>query len=164
MLAIQSFYAETSTAFTDAIAATYLLGEQPGSGGLFDASELAPLSAVLFSNSGTVAQFNRIGKQLGYGTDDVWLFRFGFCLDTTPAAVLPREFWYEVGTPSAPPENFGQSLHLIHNPNADHPLSPTTLTGVRQTMQLPGQGVIVTGADGFVPFASHTFVMGIAGK
>jgi len=73
VLAIQSFYEENSTAFTDALAASYLLGEKPGMAGLFDDPELAPLSAVLFSNSGTVAQFNRIGKQFGYGVEDVMI-------------------------------------------------------------------------------------------
>lgn len=165
VVAIQSFYGETSTAFTDAVAAAYLLGQQPDSDGLFDDPELAPLSAVLFSNSGTVAQFNRIGKQAGYGVDDVWLFRAGFYWDPTPGAVAPREFSYQVGTPGAPPEVFGQSLHVIHNPNANRPLAPTTLTGVRQTTRLPGQGgYVTTGADGFVPFASHTLVMEVRGS
>ena len=67
VLAVQSFYAETSTAFTDAIAVAYLLGETPGYPGLLDDPEFTPLSAVLFSNSGTVSQFNRMGKQNGYG-------------------------------------------------------------------------------------------------
>jgi hypothetical protein len=162
VLAVQSFYAETSTAFTDATAALYLLGEKSGSNGLFDDPDLAPLSAVLFSNSGTVAQFNRIGKQCGYGADDVLLFRSGICLDPTPGAVVALEFGYEVGTPGAPPEDFGQSLHVIHNPNADRPLPRTTLTGVRQTIRIPGRGGYAsTGADGFVPFASHTVALEI---
>jgi hypothetical protein len=44
VLAVQSFYAETSTAFTDAVAASYLLGKEPGDDGLFDDPELAPLT------------------------------------------------------------------------------------------------------------------------
>jgi hypothetical protein len=112
VLAVQSFYAETATAFTDGVAATYLLGDESGGDGLFDDPDLAPLSAVLFSNSGTVGQFNRIGKQLEYGLPDVRMWRAGFCLDPEPGAVVPAEFGYEVGTPDAPPEYFGQSLHV----------------------------------------------------
>jgi hypothetical protein len=163
VLAVQSFYAETSTAFTDAVAATYLLGEEPDSEGLFDDPELTPLSAVLFSNSGTAAQFNRIGKQSGYGVDDVHIWRTGFCLDRTPGAMAAREFGYEVGTPDAPPEDFGQSLNILYNPNADRPLPPVLLTGIRHTASIrnaDGQ-FSVTGLSDFVPFASYTFVLDI---
>lgn len=163
VLAVQSFYAEASTAFTDGVAAAYLLGEKPGDDGLFDDPDLTPLSAVVFSNSGTAAQFNRIGKQSGYGVDDVRIWRTGFCLDREPGAVVPREFGYEVGTPDAPPEDFSQSLHVMHNPNADRPLPLAVLTGVRQTTRTPGRSgeLVVTGLGGFVPFASHTFVLEI---
>lgn len=162
VLAIQNFYAETSTAFTDGVAATYLLGEKPGDDGLFDDPELTPLSAVLFSNSGTAAQFNRIGKQAGYGVEDVRIWRAGFCLDREPGVVAPREFGYEVGTPAAPPEDFGQSLHLIHNPNTVRPLPRTALTGVRQTTRTVDRSqLVVTGLSTFVPFASYTLVLSI---
>jgi hypothetical protein len=59
--------------------------------GLFDDPELAPLSAVLFSNSGTVAQLNRIGQQFGYGVDDVRLFRYGVCYDPTTVSFRVRK-------------------------------------------------------------------------
>ncbi|MGO9782021.1 MAG: hypothetical protein ACLPQY_19995 [Streptosporangiaceae bacterium] len=160
VVAIQSFYAETSTAFTDAVAAAYLLGEQTGSGGLFDDPELTPLSAVLFSNSGTVGQFNRIGKQFGYGVEDVMILRYGVCYDPTPGAVAARQFGYEVGTPGSPREDFAQSLHVIHNPNADRPLPQATLIGVRQTARIQGRSEsVVPGLNTFLPFASKTLVM-----
>jgi hypothetical protein len=162
VIAVQSFYAETATAFTDAIAAMYLLGDETGETGLFVDPSLTPISAVLFSNSGTVGQFNRIGKQLGYGVDDVHIWRVGFCWNPDESAVSPLEFGYEVGAANAPPESFGQSLHLIHNPNADHPLPSSALTGIRQTAWTPDRRQLVTiGAEGFVPFGSHTVVLEI---
>jgi hypothetical protein len=165
VLAVQCFYGASSTAFTDGLAASYLLGEQPGMAGLFDDSELAPLSAVLFSNSGTVAQFNRIGKQSGYGVDDVRIFRSGIYYDPTPGATEARQFGYEVGTPGAPPEDFAQSLHLIHNPHADHPLRQETLMGVRQTAWIQGKSEsVVPGIDTFLPFASRTLAVEIGGQ
>lgn len=161
VLAVQSFYAETSTAFTDMIAAAYLLGEAPGIPGLLDDPELTPLSAVLFSNSGTIAQFNRMGKQNGYGADDVRIWRNGFCYNPTPGATLPIEFGYEVGSSEAPPEHFGQSLHLIHNPNADRPLPPGSLEGIRRSARAQGGEIITTAVDGFLPLASFTMVLEI---
>jgi hypothetical protein len=161
VLAVQSFYAETSTAFTDMIAVAYLLGGTPGTPGLFDDPEFNQLSAVLFSNSGTIAQFDRMGKQYGYGAEDVRIWRNGFCYDPDPAAVLPREFGYEVGSPEAPPEHFGQSLHLIHNPNADRPLLTGILDGIRRSMRSQDGEIITTAVDGFLPLASFTLILEI---
>jgi hypothetical protein len=159
VLAVQSFYAETSTAFTDMIAAAYLLGEAPGIPGLLDDPELTPLSAVLFSNSGTISQFNRMGKQNGYGADEVRIWRNGLCYNPTPDATLPIEFGYEVGSSEAPPEHFGQSLHLIHNPNADRPLPPGSLEGIRRSARTQDGEIITTAVDGFLPLASFTMVL-----
>lgn len=161
VLAVQSFYAETSTAFTDMIAVAYLLGDMPGVPGLLDDPEMAPLSAVLFSNSGTISQFNRMGKQNGYGVEDVMIWRNGFCYNPTPGATLPIEFAYEIGSSEAPPEYFGQSLHLIHNPNADRPLPPESLEGIRRSTRAQDGEIITTAVDGFVPLASFTIVLEI---
>jgi hypothetical protein len=57
--------------------------------GLFLLPEAAHLSAVLFSNGGTVAQFNRIGAQRGYAYEDTRIVRVGTCADPDPERPAP---------------------------------------------------------------------------
>ena len=79
------------------------------------------------------------------------IWRNGICYDPTPGATRPIEFGYEVGSSEAPPETFGQSLHLIHNPNADRPLPPGSLEGIRRS-QRAQDGEVVTIAVEVIPF------------
>jgi len=102
-----------------------------------------------------------MGKQNGYGDADVIMWRNGVCPDPTPGAIRPAEFAYEVGSPEAPPEHFGQSLHLIHNPNADRPLPSDSLQGIRRSERARNGDIITFATDGFVPLASFTVVLEI---
>ena len=58
------------------------------------------VSAVLFSNSGTVSKFNRMGQQGPFFNPTLRLFRFGICYDQDPTATQPLRFGYEVGDPT----------------------------------------------------------------
>ncbi|MBL1729151.1 glycosaminoglycan attachment protein, partial [Klebsiella pneumoniae] len=58
--------------------------------GYFFQDEAENISAVLFSSSGTISKFNRIGRQAGYGPENIIMHRFGTCHDHDPNAFLPK--------------------------------------------------------------------------
>ena len=79
------------------------------------------ISAVLFSNSGTVAKFNRMGQLGRHRRSDIRMFRTGTCYNSDPNASEPMSFIYEVGDQRFP-ETWRQGLSMSHNPNAKHPV------------------------------------------
>lgn len=79
------------------------------------------ISAVIFSNSGTISKFNRIGKLKGYGDESTRMLRYGNQYDHNPNAAIPIPFVYEVGV-SGPKETWAQGISMFHNPNALNPI------------------------------------------
>lgn len=123
--------------------------------GLFGSPEAANLSAVLFSNGSTIAQFNRIAAQEGLGSpEELVIVRRGTCFDYDPNASKPAIFEYVVGQDGAPYESFGQVLNVLHNPNAKVPLPEGAFPDVAEH-RLEG-GRLSTSCAGFHPFASIT--------
>jgi hypothetical protein len=127
--------------------------------GFFSLPGAENISAVLFTNNGTVAKFNRMGQLRGYGVDAVRQFRLGTCYDWNPNATRPFPFVYEVGDPEAPPETWRQGTELIINPNALHPLPDQWLGAAAETRFSDGR-IIPTAARGedFLPFMSFTLL------
>ena len=124
--------------------------------GLFNAPESEHLSAVLFSNGATVAQFNRIALQEGMGANDqLVISRRGTCMDYDPDASEPMQFAYRVGDPQSPYEDFGQVMNVLHNPNAKVPLPSGSFPGVAEH-RLEEDGRLSVACSGFHPFASVT--------
>lgn len=80
--------------------------------------EADQISAVLFSNAGTVAKFNRMGLQSG-SYDKVKALRMGLLYDPDPTATMPQPFAYVVGDRQ---EMWGEEVVLFHNPNAKIPV------------------------------------------
>lgn len=78
------------------------------------------VSAVLFSASGTISKFNRIGKQAGIGSMNIKMYRFGTCHNHDKDATTPCLFRYEVTTKSN--ETWAEGLSMFHNPNAKYPV------------------------------------------
>lgn len=116
------------------------------------------ISAVLFSNAGTIPKFARIGQQGSHRSDAVRIVRYGNCLDHDPNAVRPEAFAFEIGDPDVPPEPWRDGSVLIHNPRALLPLPPEWL-GASAEENLEATGTIVpTWRDPFQPFASMTMM------
>jgi hypothetical protein len=70
-----------------------------------------------------LAKFNLLGYLLGYGREHILkMIRLGFRYDHEPNQTNPKPFHYEVGSPLAPAEGWGQGLSLYFNPNALYPL------------------------------------------
>jgi hypothetical protein len=76
------------------------------------------ISAVAFSNAGTIAKFTRMGLQVGLDQETVAL-RYGFAYGTAGDNIVPEAFYYLVGERQ---ELWEEELHVYHNPNAKHPL------------------------------------------
>jgi hypothetical protein len=183
VLAVQAFHSASSLFHTVSFAQEYLFGQrqiathdQQGklaftavpitkhvwqgkdiSSGLFQQSDAVNLSAVLFSNSGTVAQFNRIGLQQGLGSSDILILRRGACAYPDEDADLPLIFAYVVGEPGSPVETFAQAMHVIHNPNALIPLPPGAFPGALEHRLDSENGLVECSyRGGFSPFFSVT--------
>lgn len=145
MLAIQSFAFEGSLSFSSSSLGLYLYGRRPewlhDAGGhlhirlipvegfevnnvqrpanFFGLPDAEHVSAVLFSNSGTISKFSRMGYQEGIATNGIAMFRVGSRYVHDPNAAEPAPFRYEVGSRI---ETWGEGLEVFHNPNALHPL------------------------------------------
>jgi len=97
-------------------------GEVIQSGFFFlDGSE--NVSAIIFSSSGTLSKFNRMGKQAGLGDDTVILIRTGNYYNHKPNANKPIKMTYRVNESSN--ETWSEGVIVFHNPNAKFPLDKT---------------------------------------
>jgi len=88
--------------------------------GFFFQSNTEFVSAVLFSASGTISKFNRIGRQAGFKDQSVTMIRVGTFHDHDPNAVVPKLFKYIVNEQSE--ETWGEGFSMFHNPNALYPV------------------------------------------
>ena len=87
------------------------------------------ISAVMFSNSGTISKFNRLAKLKGYGDPSIIMIREGTCYDHDPNAAAPLRFRYTVGG-DGPEETWREGLAIYHNPNAIHKLEEKDFPGI----------------------------------
>ena len=83
--------------------------------------EAENISAVMFSNTGTLSKFNRMGYQSGYDIAGIELSRFGLRHDSNPNSASPALFSYDLSDGSHY-ETWGEGLVVILNPYAKHPL------------------------------------------
>ena len=180
ILAIETFHEEASLHYTSSVLATYLYATQQTyvwdnhgdllivpqkveehsfagktiPSGFFRLPKAEHISAVLFSNSGTVSKFNRMGQQGPYHNPRITLFRFGECVNPDPNAVRPDKFYYEVGNPDWM-EWWGQGLDMFHNPNALFPVDSDLFPDIAHHRLR--DGLIFTDGPPFQPFNSVTF-------
>lgn len=110
------------------------------------------VSAVLFSASGTISKFNRLGRQAGFGSPNVRMFRIGTCYDHDPNASVPKIFKYEVTENSQ--ETWGEGISMFHNPNAIHPVPEELFPSIAHHRF--GNDQLVSILPEFHPFASQT--------
>ncbi len=89
------------------------------------------VSAILFSNAGTLTKFNRMGVKAGFGDPAVTLTRQGILNDPTPGAFEGIPFEVNVEDPDYA-ENWADEIEIYHNPNAAVPLDPDIFDGVTQ--------------------------------
>jgi hypothetical protein len=121
--------------------------------GYFFQPEAENVSAVLFSASGTISKFSRLGIQAGFGHPDVKVLRMGACHDHDPSASTPKMFAYEVTEKCT--ETWAEGLSMFHNPNALHPVPQELFPSVAHHRLQNGQ--IASQMPDFHPYNSFTY-------
>ncbi|MEN1835041.1 hypothetical protein AAIM60_19365 [Pseudomonas lijiangensis] len=125
--------------------------------GFFKQPESEHVSAIIFTNAGTIAKFNRMGQQ-GFARDSsLIMFRYGTCYRHDPNASLPAPFLHDVNAPDSPKETWRQGSVAIHNPNAKHPI-PIGWLGTSADMFLRDGDVITEFHEPFHPYMSMTLM------
>jgi hypothetical protein len=129
-------------------------GEKDIPSGFFELPESENVSAVAFSNSGTISKFNRMGLLADFGSPRVRLVRIGTAIDHDPNAVEPLRFRRLVNSKEYR-ETWREGLDFWHNPKAKFPLDPRLFPGTAHHMLLPSGQVQHLTPD-WHPFGSFT--------
>ncbi len=95
----------------------------------FDQPDTENISAVLFSNAGTISKFNRMGVRAGFGDRFVQLTREGGLNDPHPGAFEAIPFRVDIESASYS-ENWADELEMYHNPKALHPIADELFPGI----------------------------------
>lgn len=132
---------------------THKLGDKEIPSGFFFQKDTENISAILFSSSGTISKFNRMGKQAGYSVPDVKMFRIGTSYNHDPNACKPSFFSYEVDERCS--ETWAEGMCLYHNPNAKYPVDKELFPTIAHHY-LQEDGNILSFMPVFHPYASIT--------
>ncbi|MGD0192884.1 MAG: hypothetical protein ABSD74_19275 [Rhizomicrobium sp.] len=122
--------------------------------GFFDQPDTENISAVIFSNSGTISKFNRMGVLAGFGSPRLRLIRTGFAVDHDPNASASRAFRKLVNDPGYS-EIWSEGMSVWHNPKARYPLEADMLPYAAHHHLLP-DGQIESLTPDWHPFGSIT--------
>jgi hypothetical protein len=114
------------------------------------------VSAVLFSSSGTISKFNRMGMLAGFGLSNQRLYRTGVKHRHDPNAALPEAFFHEVKQ-GAITETWSEGLSMFHNPRALRPVDPGMFPGIAHYFFDKGQ--VKSLLPEFHPYSSFTWNM-----
>lgn len=106
---------------------SHTFGSKTIPSGFFDLPGADNVSAVLFSNAGTLAKFDRMGIVAGFIPADHLYFRVGYRVNPDPNANDGISFRDDVCAPKYS-EFWSDELQLFHNPNARIPLSTDWLS------------------------------------
>ena len=138
----------------------HVYGKKVVPSGFFDLPGAENVSAVLFSNAGTLAKFDRMGVAAGFAPADHRYFRIGLRYNPDRNAVQGIPFSTEIKADDYV-EYWSDELQIFHNPNAKYPLSPEDFGGITQHFFRNGEHYSVT-PEGTV-LASQTMIMRIVG-
>lgn len=127
--------------------------------GFFDLEGAENISAVIFSNAGTLAKFDRMGVDAGFAADDHRYYRVGFRLDPDPNAIIGKTFSEEVQEGNG--ERWSDELQVFHNPNAKFPLPLDAFAGA--TQHEFKDGALISHSVGTPVLSSYTMIMRIVG-
>jgi hypothetical protein len=126
--------------------------------GFFNQPGAENVSGVLFSNSGTIAKFLRMGQQALGPARILKMLRFGLAQDFDPNSTLPEIFIHEVGKPGSPVETWHEGTALMLNPNAKHPV-PQHWLGAAVELRWEGETIVSIATDRFLPLSSLTVTL-----
>lgn len=103
-------------------------GEKVVPSGFFDDPLAESVSAVLFSNAGTLAKFDRMGIVAGFRVAGDHYMRIVVKVDPDPNAAVGIAFSADVMAPGYE-EFWTEEIQVFHNPNARYPLPFEALLG-----------------------------------
>lgn len=109
----------------------HVVGDKVVPANFFAQADAKHVSAVLFSNAGTMAKFNRMGVLAGFGDPDVTLRRRGGFSDPSPGALDAIPFEVNIEDPNYR-EGWADEIEIYHNPNAAVPLPEEVFAGTTQ--------------------------------
>lgn len=132
---------------------THVLGEKTIPSGFFFQDDAEHISAIAFSNAGTVSKFNRIGYQEGLCAAGLVMTRNGYRLSLDPNAAEPTWFEYRVGDRQ---ESWGEGLTIVHNPRALIPVEESLLPNAAHLRLRDDKQIVITCSE-FHPFMSRTY-------
>ena len=131
---------------------THKVGDKEIPSGFFFQPDAQHVSAVIFSTSGTISKFSRMGRQAGFKADNVIMMRYGTRHDHNPNANLPLPFTYMVDETCT--ETWAEGLSMFHNPRALHPVPQELFPSIAHHRFKDGQ--IISHLPEFHPYASQT--------
>ena len=108
--------------------------------GFFSLPDSGNISAVLFSDGGTISKFHRMGKLAGFGNQDVKMLRVGQRYETSQSPDV-TVFRVKVDPPGYA-ETWSEGIYVFHNPRAKYPLSPQLFPDASHTFLTNGQYAI----------------------
>lgn len=117
------------------------------------------VSAVLFSSSGTISKFNRMGMLAGFGLANQRVYRGGVKHRHDRNAALPEPFFHEVKQGDVT-ETWAEGLSMFHNPHAERPVDPHMFPGIAHHFFADGQ--VQSLLPEFHPYSSFTWNMMLA--
>jgi hypothetical protein len=125
--------------------------------GFFDLPGAENVSAIVFSNSGTISKFARMGVVAGFGHGKGSMIRRGTVLDHDPDALAPKTFVHEVKEGSYE-ERWIEGLDVYHNPRAKIPLDERLLPGAAH-IKLGKDGRTMAATPDWHPLGSQTVIL-----
>ncbi len=132
---------------------THQLGTKIIPSNFFKQPNTEYISAVLFTNSGTLSKFTRMGYQAGLHRGNLKITRIGTCYNPDPNAVDPFVFRYNLDNPPLL-ETWGQGLMVFYNPNAINPLPKEFFKEAARSYIDNGQ--LASDMPPFYPYSSMT--------
>jgi hypothetical protein len=122
--------------------------------GFFRLPNSENVSAILFSASGTISKFNRMGRLAGFGRPDQLIMRAGFKHRHDNNSALPEFFSVEIA-PGKTTETWVEGLSMFHNPRAKYPVDRSMFPNFAHHYFADGQ--IISYLPEFHPYSSYTW-------
>jgi hypothetical protein len=129
------------------------LGRKEVPSGFFFMPEAEHISAVLFSSSGTISKFNRIGREAGFWDRKTIMIRIGTYYNHDPHAAIPNIFRYMVDERGD--ETWAEGLSMFHNPRALYPVPEDLFPSIAHHRFR--NNLVVSRMPKFHPFTSMTW-------
>lgn len=159
---VEEYQADGEARWRDKTLARHKLGEKEIPSNFFGQERHRHVSAILSSNAGTQAKFNRMGVQAEFGDDAVQLVRRGGLHVPGDTSYEPEPFKMNVEDPNYV-EDWDDEIQIFHNPNAIHPLDDDMFPTAANYRLVDGQ-VLWTSPTRPVLFSStHSLVFPYSG-